>query len=514
MKRYLPYLILALILIGIYDAGYLTLEHYRDVIPPCSINDIFADCGRVLRSEYAVLFGVPLALFGFIHYIVLVGITLLTSYSQKIWVKYWLLIQTTGGLLFSLYLVCLQLFVIHAICPYCMLSAFVSTLLFIFVQLYYFRERKKLFVEVFAFIYRTVIKPLFFLLDPEFVHVTMVNFGEFIGRMGIARVKVRFFTTFDQPALSQNISDVIFAHPVGLAAGFDYEARLTQTLAPWGFGFQTVGTITNEPYEGNERPMLGRLPKSQSLLVNKGFKNLGAESTIKHLEGLQFQIPVGISIGRTNSLELKTQRDSIEDIISTFTKFEKSSLPHAYYELNISCPNLKGDVEFYTPAHLEELLIAVDKLLIKRPLFVKMPIEKSDKEIEEMLTVIARHSPKGVIFGNLQKDRKDPRFDSVEIASAGKGNFSGKPTYVRSNELISLAYKKYSERFVIIGCGGIFSAEDAYTKIRLGASLVQLITGMIYEGPQLIAQINMKLEDMLKRDGYEHISEAVGVGNE
>ncbi len=130
-----------------------------------------------------------------------------------------------------------------------------------------------------------------------------------------------------------------------------------------------------------------------------------------------------------------------------------------------------------------------------------------------MLAVIEQHSPKGVIFGNLQKDRKDPSFDAAEIEKAGKGNFSGKPTYARSNGLIRLAYKKYKERFVIVGCGGIFSAEDAYTKIKLGATLLQLITGMIYEGPQLIAQINMGLEELLKRDGYTHISQAIGTSS-
>ncbi len=522
MKKYTLYFIIALILIGMYDAGYLTIEHYRGIIPPCSMNDIFADCGRVLRSEYAVLLGVPLALLGLIHYVTLLGVTILTLRFQKTWSKYWLLIQTTGGLLFSFYLVYLQLFVIHAICPYCMLSALVSTLIFILVQLHFFKERKYLFVTLFAFVYRKIIKPLFFLLDPEFVHVMMVKLGEVLGKIPIYQIAVRYLTTYDQPVLAQKIHGITFDHPVGLSAGFDYEAQLTQSLGAWGFGWQTVGTITNSAYEGNARPMLGRLPRSRALLVNKGFKNLGADATIgrlgkskhyTHLQGVSNSIPYGISIGRTNSLELKTQKDSVIDITSAFTKFEKSSLPHSYYELNISCPNLKGDVEFYTPAHLEQLLIEVDKIGTKRPVFVKMPIEKSDSETESMLAVIARHSPKGVIFGNLQKDRRDPSFDATEITTAGKGHFGGKPTFERSNQLIRLAYRVYKDRFVIIGCGGIFSATDAYTKIKLGASLVQLITGMIYEGPQLIAQINMGLEELLKRDGYKHLSEAVGTGS-
>ncbi len=522
MRRYLPHIIIVLIFIGIYDAGYLTIEHYRDTIPPCSLHNIFADCGRVLRSQYAVIFGVPLALLGLVHYVTLLGFTLIAFRFQKWWSKYWLLIQTAGGLLFSIYLVYLQLFVIRAICPYCMLSAVVSTLLFILIQILFFRERKHLFVMTCGLVYKNIVKTLFFTLNPESVHVMMVRFGEVLGRVSFYDPTVRYLTSYDQPVLRQTIQGIAFDYPVGLAAGFDYEAQLTQSLAPWGFGWQTVGTITNGAYEGNTRPMLGRLPRSRSLLVNKGFKNLGANATISKLGklknhsdlgGLFARIPYGVSIGRTNSSELSTQRESIKDIISAFTKFETSALTHAYYELNISCPNLKGDVEFYSPAHLEELLAAVDTLNIRRPILVKMPIEKSNSEVESMLAVIARHSPKGLIFGNLQKDRKDPSFDSTEVAKAGKGNFSGKPTYVRSNELIALAYRGYKDRFVIVGCGGIFSADDAYRKIRLGASLLQLITGMIYEGPQLIAQINRGLEELLKRDGYKHISEAVGVNN-
>jgi dihydroorotate dehydrogenase len=257
--------------------------------------------------------------------------------------------------------------------------------------------------------------------------------------------------------------------------------------------------------------MLGRLPRSRSLMVNKGFKNPGAEAIVTKLKGLSFGVPVGVSIGRTNSQHPKGQTESVEDIVECFQTFERSSVQHAYYELNISCPNLYGSVSFYPPDNLEELLVAVDALHLSRPVFVKMPIDKSDEETLGMLQVISRHTLAGVIFGNLQKDRSHPDLVPEEVARFTVGNFSGKPTYKRSNELIRLAYHRYGKQLVIIGCGGVFSAEDAYTKIRLGASLVQLITGMIFEGPQLISEINFGLERLLERDGFAHISEAVGV---
>ncbi|MEK7165989.1 MAG: hypothetical protein AAB874_04255, partial [Patescibacteria group bacterium] len=261
------------------------------------------------------------------------------------------------------------------------------------------------------------------------------------------------------------------------------------------------------------RPMLGRLPESKSLMVNKGFKNEGAQAVVDKLTDLSFSIPLGISLGRTNSRELVTQRESVKDIIEAFNIFEKSPLAHVYYELNISCPNLFGNVSFYPLKNLRELLREIDKLHLKRPVFVKMTIEKSDRETREMLDVICDHSPRGVIFGNLQKNRKDPSLIPAEVSRFPVGFFSGKPTFKRSNELVRLAYRHYHKRLVVIGCGGIFSGTDAYEKICLGASLVQLITGMIFEGPQLISDINFQLEELLKRDGFGHLSDAVGSKN-
>lgn len=368
----------------------------------------------------------------------------------------------------------------------------------------------KIFIPVIAFLYQHLLKPLFFLLDPEFAHNKIVERGELLGRFEVTRKITAGVFKVRNPVLAQKIAGINFEVPIGLAAGFDYEARLTQILPNVGFGFETVGTITNLPYEGNPRPMLGRLPRSKSLMVNKGFKNLGAEETIKKLSSLIFQFPLGISIGRTNTRKLMTQKESVEDVVEAFEKFENSKVHNSYYELNISCPNLYGNISFYPSNNLKGLLAEVEKLRINKPIFIKMPIEKTDLEVLKMLEVIADFNIKGLIFGNLQKNRKDPSLIQEEVVKFKVGNFSGKPTEQRSNQLIKLAYKNYKKRFIIIGCGGIFSGEDAYKKIKLGASLVQLITGMIFQGPQLIAQINMDLIKLLKQDGFKNISEAVG----
>jgi dihydroorotate dehydrogenase subfamily 2 len=308
------------------------------------------------------------------------------------------------------------------------------------------------------------------------------------------------------------IAGITFENPVGLAAGFDYKAELTQILPALGFGFETIGTITNESYEGNPLPRLGRLPKSRSLFVNKGFKNEGIDAILKKLHGSSFQIPIGLSIGKTNRPAPMTQEEAVHDVTRAFEKAEHSDIPFAYYELNISCPNLHGSVSFYPPENLDELLKQIGNLHPQKPIFIKMPITQTDDEVRAMLQVITTHPIAGVIFGNLQKDRNHPgiRKDELLKFEGKKGNFSGKPTWDRSNELIRLAYREQGRKLVIIGCGGVMSPEDAYKKIQYGASLVQLVSGLVFEGPSLVARITHKLPALLHRDGFASIRDAIG----
>ena len=369
----------------------------------------------------------------------------------------------------------------------------------------------KSLVELHGFAYTSILRPLIFQFNSELVHERFTQLGESIGNVPLANNILRNLMRFEDNSLTQTIANITFGNPVGLAAGFDYEAKLTQVLPTIGFGFGTIGTITNRAYKGNPPPLLGRLPKSKSLLVNKGFKNSGVKVIIQKLKRYHFDIPIGISIGRTNTTKFKTLKQAIDDIKQAYKVVEKSKLPFSYYELNISCPNLYGKIDFYPPKNLDKLLTEIDKLILSRPVFIKMPINNPNENIKDMLNIINKHNITGVIFGNLQKDRSDPSLDPTEVAKYERGYFSGKPTEKRSNELISLTYKLSGKKLVIIGCGGVFSAEDAYKKIRLGATLVQLITGLIYQGPQLPTQVNYGLIKLLKKDGFKHISEAIGI---
>jgi dihydroorotate dehydrogenase subfamily 2 len=367
------------------------------------------------------------------------------------------------------------------------------------------------YLSLIALVYQYFLKPLFFLIDAEAIHQLILKFGENMGKSTLITRSLRPVFAPRYPSLSQDLSGLNFATPIGLAAGFDYQAKLTQFLPSLGFGFSTVGTITRLPYPGNPSPRLGRLPHSRSLLVNKGFKNDGALAVIRQLTSLDFGFPLGISLGKTNLPSVDTLPQAIDDITTSFRLFESSSLVHSYYELNISCPNLRSSLSFYHPPNLQVLLLALAALHLSRPVFLKMPISPPNDVILSLLEVAATFDfVKGVILGNLQTDRHCLDLDPSEISRFPVGNFSGRPTFARSNELISLAYRHYSSRFIIIGCGGVFSATDAYQKIQAGASLVQLITGLVYQGPQLVAQINLDLTRLLARDGFTHLSQAVG----
>ena len=368
---------------------------------------------------------------------------------------------------------------------------------------------KKYWLHFFNALYRLILSKIIFLFNSELTHNAMVNIGELFGKVFFLKKLTALLFSTKSKVLSQAIKGINFENPIGLAAGFDYEGKLTQILPSIGFGFGTVGTITNLPYDGNPKPRLARLLKSKSLLVNKGFKNKGIDYIVNKFATYDFNIPIGISIGQTNTDKF-SQKQAADDILECFKKAEQGNLKNSYYELNISCPNLNSKVSFYDPTKLDYLLSQLEKLNIKKPIFIKMPIDRSDNEILSMLNVIVKNKIVGVIFGNLQKNRNNPVLDKEEIKKYTVGYFSGKPTWDRSNQLIKLAYKNFKNKLIIIGCGGVFSGKDAYEKIRLGASLVQFITGLIFEGPQLAGQINSDLITLLKKDGFKNISQAIG----
>lgn len=357
--------------------------------------------------------------------------------------------------------------------------------------------------------YKNIVKPILFRFDAELVHDSHSFMGELLGSYGLTRSVVRGVFSYENSSLVQNINGVRYVNPVGLSAGFDYDGHMAEVMGSVGFGFNTVGTVTEKYYEGNKKPRLDRLPKSKSLFVNKGFKSSGCERVAERLDAKDLSDKtVGISVGSSNLPEVDSVEKAVADYVATFGVFGGKKYVK-YFELNISCPNTLLPEPFTNKNNLELLLRDVGKLNIKQPIYIKMPNEIEENRVFELIDCSLNNGVNGFIFSNLVKDRTNKYLNRGELAKfAGlKGNFSGRPTCENSNRLIKTVRARYGKSIVIIGCGGIFDAVGAYEKLKLGANLVQLISGMIFEGPQLVGEINRDLVDLMKKDGLTNISE-------
>ena len=366
---------------------------------------------------------------------------------------------------------------------------------------------------IFGYFYRLVVKPLVFLMSPDKAHSSTLEFANKVGEWRWMRWLVAFvFKNPKNKMLSQNIFGIDFENPVGLSAGFDKNAEAVNVTSNLGFGFGEVGSVTAKECDGNERPWFYRLPLHKSMVVNVGLANLGVESVIKRLGNdvtLNPRHHIILSVAKTNTCDVTTVDQGIEDYVASAKRAGKSNIVKMI-ELNISCPNTYGGEPFTNPKDLEKLLSSIDELKLKKPVVIKMPVDISWIKTEKLLDVIVAHKIDGVTIANLAKDRTVLDLGG-ELPDSVAGNLSGKPTFKLSNDLIRQTYIKYGDRLKIIGVGGVFSAEDAYLKIRLGASLVEFISAFIYQGPQLASEINYDLIKMLKNDGFDNISQAVGV---
>ena len=342
----------------------------------------------------------------------------------------------------------------------------------------------------------------------------MIKAGSVVQKVGFLRGLMRWSWAYQNPGkLSQKLDGIEFQNPVGLSAGLDKNFEIAGVVSAIGCGQMEGGSITFRPCAGNPKPWFYRLPKTKSIVVNAGLANQGARKILDrlgHYSSRQLDnMRINVSVAYTNEEQTCTEKEAITDYVGSLELIKKHRRV-GLVTLNISCPNTYGGEPFTTPAKLGRLLTAVDKVGLKIPVFIKMPIDKTDEEFAVLIDTILKHNVKGVTISNLFKDRANATLAET-LPDSVPGNLSGKPTFDRSNQLIRIAYKKSKGRLIISGVGGVFSAEDAYTKIRSGANLVQLVTALMFEGPQVIGQINRGLVKLLERDGFSNVAEAVGV---
>lgn len=353
-------------------------------------------------------------------------------------------------------------------------------------------------------------KPLLFKFSPDKVHHTTNKIGKTAGAFAPTRILTKAVFAYENTAvLGQTVNTIYFKNPVGLSAGFDKDFELLRLLPNLGFGFVEGGSLTFHASSGNPKPHYRRLPESKSILVNAGLNNDGVHTIVDRIKKQgSLDYPLNISVAKTNSSHANTMQKGINDYLQSLKVIQKANVGDII-TLNISCPNAYGGEPFTTPKSLDALLATVTKLTLHQPIFIKMPIDKPWTEFDQLLKIIIKYKIAGVTIGNLAKDRNNTAIKNT-IPKSWQGNLSGKPTTLLSNELIHQTYRHYGNKLTIIGVGGIFNAQDTYEKIKHGASLVELITGLIFEGPQLIGQINHNLIQLLKDDGYTNISQAVG----
>ena len=336
------------------------------------------------------------------------------------------------------------------------------------------------------------LRSLLFLLDPEIAHRITINYLKM----------VRSKKPKSYNVLRSNVFGLNFPNPVGIAAGFDKNAEVAENLINLGFGFSEVGTVTPNPQPGNPKPRIFRLKDDEAIINRLGFNSDGFDQVKTRLGKINDSI-VGVNIGAN-----KDSKDFSEDYIRGIKFFSTLA---SYITINISSPNTPGLRKLEVLENLDVLLDKINNLhkedlLIKIPILLKISPDLEYDNLKYLCDKVLSSEIDGLIISNTTVAR-----NSITSNLAQEGGLSGRPLFKSSTLQLRKVYKYTNGEIPLVGVGGIDSAEKAYEKIKNGASLVQLYTGLVYNGPKLIKNINKDLSILIEKDGYNNISEAIGV---
>lgn len=339
--------------------------------------------------------------------------------------------------------------------------------------------------------YKQLIRPLLFSIDPEKIHHLIVRILKLKGTVPGMKGFVRSFFATDDPRLSRRILGLEFKNPVGLAAGFDKDARLVDELAAFGFGFIEIGTLTPKAQPGNDKPRLFRLPKDEALINRMGFNNEGVEAAVERLKKRKSPVIIGGNIG-------KNKATPNEQALADYAICFEALYPYVdYFVLNVSSPNTPGLRELQDKEPLRKLLEHIIELSRGKgkykPVLLKIAPDLSESQLDDVVTIMLETRTDGVIATNTTISRDGLATGREQIDAIGNGGLSGKPLCQRTTDVVRYLRQKTGNDFPIIAAGGIMSAEDALEKMKAGADLVQLYTGFIYEGPVLVKRINQAI---------------------
>ena len=332
-------------------------------------------------------------------------------------------------------------------------------------------------------------------IEPEAAHDVSIKFLKYLPI---------FPNKYKNTALKQCLLGLNFENPVGMAAGFDKNAEVYDSLLKIGFGYVECGTVTPYAQYGNPKPRVFRYIEDEAIINKLGFNNKGVKAFIKNIKiKNKPDSPLGINIGPN-----KDSKNFIDDYIKLINEVHDYA---DYITINISSPNTENLRSLQNKIELEDLIKASVMSLkdkkVQKPIFIKINPDEDKENYKDIINLTTKYSISGLIVSNTTVQRQQNLNNKIINQDGG---LSGKPLLQRSNEILELIYRETQGAIVLIGVGGISCGHDAYQKIKLGASLIQLYSGFALKGPNLINNINKELVQLIKRDGFNSISEAVG----
>lgn len=347
--------------------------------------------------------------------------------------------------------------------------------------------------------YKSIIKPILFLSEPEEIHHKVFKWTKIAMGLPLASKISKNIFTVTHSKLEKEVFGIKFPNPVGLAAGFDKDAKLFNELACLGFGFIEIGTLTPKPQPGNDKPRLFRLPDDEAIINRMGFNNQGVEVAVQRLKNKNQHIIIGGNIGKNKHTPNEEAVNDYEYCFRALFDFVD------YFVVNVSSPNTPNLRELQEKEPLTKLLLRLkeinkelaSKTTVKlrekgegRPILLKIAPDLTNSQLDDIIEIVKATAIDGIIATNTTISREKLKTQKATIEQIGAGGLSGKPLTNRSTEVIKYLSEKSGKSFPIIGVGGIHSPKDAIEKLNAGADLIQLYTGFIYEGPGLIKHIN------------------------
>lgn len=339
--------------------------------------------------------------------------------------------------------------------------------------------------------YKSILRPILFLFDPEIIHHFTFRFLKIFFKIpGIKKVVSKYFTV-SQPSLNRTLFGIDFPNPVGLAAGFDKDAKLIDELACFGFGFIEIGTLTPKPQLGNDKPRLFRLPADRGLINRMGFNNGGVDAAVERLKKRKSKVIVGGNIGKNKNTINENAFDDYAYCFEALHPFVD------YFVINVSSPNTPGLRALQEKEPLRKLLSGIKSMSLSKekpkPILLKISPDLTQEQLDDVIEILVETKTDGVIATNTTIGRENLLTEKNKLTEIGNGGLSGKPLAERATEVIRYLRSKLGKNYPIIGVGGIMSPEDAIEKINAGADLIQVYTGFIYEGPGIVREINQQL---------------------